>query len=108
MLNMCYNADVDNVGLLMYIWGYLSTQGYLTASLTCTIISTCSPGALSESEAEMDGEHNSTELPQRMGGTGNTQNDQSAIRYVYILTFSGVSSPCVSRPFPHQYSTLCI
>lgn len=41
-----------------------------------------SPGVLSESEAELDGEHNSVELPQKMTGTGNTQNDQSAIRYI--------------------------
>ena len=39
-----------------------------------------SPGALSESEAEMDGDHNTVNLPQTVGGTGNTTDQQSAIR----------------------------
>ena len=46
--------------------------------------SACSPGALSESEAELDGEHNSVELPQKMSGSGNTANEQSAIRYIQV------------------------
>lgn len=41
-----------------------------------------SPGALSESEVELDGEHNEVELPQNMPGKGNAAHEQSAIRLV--------------------------
>lgn len=45
---------------------------------------------LSESEAEQDGEHNITELPQVCSGRGNMASQQSAVR----LTEVSVSSQC--------------
>ena len=37
-------------------------------------------GVTSESEGEMDGEHNQIDLPQSMPGRGNVKSQQSAIR----------------------------
>jgi len=39
-----------------------------------------SDGNLSESEAELDGEHNEVTLPQDLPGRGNTKSAKSAIR----------------------------
>ncbi|XP_063966484.1 suppressor of SWI4 1 homolog [Lytechinus pictus] len=41
-------------------------------------------GNLSESEAEMDGEHNEVTLPQRLASRGNLDNQKSAIRLIEI------------------------
>jgi len=40
----------------------------------------CSDGNLSESEVELDGEHNEVTLPQDLSGRGNTKSAKSAIR----------------------------
>ncbi|XP_015284038.1 PREDICTED: suppressor of SWI4 1 homolog, partial [Gekko japonicus] len=40
--------------------------------------------ALSESEAEQDGSHNITELPQAYAGRGNMKSEQSAVRLTEI------------------------
>jgi len=40
----------------------------------------CSDGNLSESEVELDGEHNEVTLPQDLPGRGNTKSAKSAIR----------------------------
>lgn len=39
---------------------------------------------LSESEAEQDGEHNITELPQAYSGRGNMASQQSAVRLTEV------------------------
>lgn len=39
---------------------------------------------LSESEAELDGEHNVTELPQVYSGRGNMRSQQSAVRLTEV------------------------
>ncbi|XP_030853116.1 suppressor of SWI4 1 homolog [Strongylocentrotus purpuratus] len=41
-------------------------------------------GQLSESEAELDGEHNEVTLPQRLASRGNLDNQKSAIRLIEI------------------------
>ncbi|KAF6019543.1 PPAN [Bugula neritina] len=70
------------------------------------------PGVLSESEAELDGEHNSVELPQKMTGTGNTQNDQSAIRLKEIgprmtLSLTKITDGvCGGDVLYHKFDTL--
>ena len=40
----------------------------------------CSDGNLSESEVELDGEHNEVTLPQDLQGHGNVKSAKSAIR----------------------------
>lgn len=47
---------------------------------------------LSESEAEPDGEHNVTELPQAVAGRGNMRAQQSAVRLTEVRLEGGVSA----------------
>lgn len=44
---------------------------------------------LSESEAEPDGEHNITELPQAVAGRGNMRAQQSAVRLTEVRLSAG-------------------
>lgn len=44
---------------------------------------------LSESEAEPDGEHNITELPQAVAGRGNMRAQQSAVRLTEVRPSPG-------------------
>ena len=43
-----------------------------------------SSGQLSESEAEMDGDHNEVTLPQRLASRGNMDNAKSALRLIEV------------------------
>ena len=54
---------------------------------------------LSESEAEPDGEHNITELPQAVAGRGNMRAQQSAVRLTEVRPSPGQARwlPPVSR-----------
>lgn len=47
---------------------------------------------LSESEAEQDGEHNITELPQVYSGRGNMVSQQSAVRLTEVSVLRVVTS----------------
>lgn len=47
---------------------------------------------LSESEAEPDGEHNITELPQAIAGRGNMRAQQSAVRLTEVSPVPEVTS----------------
>lgn len=52
----------------------------------------CAPrraAGLSESEAEPDGEHNITELPQAVAGRGNMRAQQSAVRLTEVRLSAG-------------------
>lgn len=60
------------------------SQGQLSPS--------CAPrrgAGLSESEAEPDGEHNITELPQAVAGRGNMRAQQSAVRLTEVRLSAG-------------------
>lgn len=52
--------------------------------MCCFIALTCRDINLSESEAEQDGSHNITELPQAYAGRGNMKAQQSAVRLTEV------------------------
>jgi len=55
-------------------------QAYFTVHMNTDLSLVRSDGNLSESEAELDGEHNEVTLPQDLPGRGNTKSAKSAIR----------------------------
>jgi len=71
----------------------LCSERLLTLALVEYIC--CRDGNLSESEVEMDGEHNEVTLPQDLPGHGNNKSAKSAIRYAahfYIFLVRVASS----------------
>lgn len=56
---------------------------------------------LSESEAEPDGEHNITELPQAVAGRGNMRAQQSAVRLTEVRP-GGTSDFLGQPPAPRK------
>lgn len=66
---------------------------------------------LSESEAEPDGEHNITELPQAVAGRGNMRAQQSAVRLTEVRPSPGAGPVAevtpLAAPSSEEELTFC-
>lgn len=73
---------IQNVPFTKFDILFVTVSEYFSSEYTLSLFIFFRAGYLSDSEAELDGEHNEVVLPQHVSSRGNIKSTKSAIRCV--------------------------